>query len=32
MDLHANGLDVVTAHHDGKVRISRMAAKPEGTL
>jgi len=27
MDLHPNGLDIVTAHHDGHIRISRMAAK-----
>lgn len=27
MDMHPNGLDIVTAHHDGHIRISRMAAK-----
>lgn len=27
MDPHPNGVDLVTAHHDGKVRISRMASK-----
>ena len=24
---HPNGIDIVTAHHDGRIRISRMAAK-----
>ena len=27
MDVHPNGVDVVTAHYDGQIRISRMAAK-----
>jgi WD40 repeat protein len=27
MDMHPNGLDAVTVHHDGHIRISRMAAK-----
>jgi WD40 repeat protein len=27
MDLHSDGLQIATAHHDGKIRISRMGAK-----
>lgn len=27
MDPHPNGIDIVTAHHDGHIRITRMAAK-----
>jgi hypothetical protein len=27
MDLHPDGLRVATAHYDGNVRISRLAAK-----
>lgn len=27
MDVHANRRDIVTAHHDGRIRLSRMAAK-----
>lgn len=29
MDLHADGLHLATAHHDGHVRITRLAAKVE---
>ena len=28
LDLHPDGLQIVTAHHDGHLRISRMAPKP----
>lgn len=31
MDLHADGLHLATAHHDGHVRIIRLAAKVEST-
>lgn len=30
MDVHPDGIRVATAHHDGHVRISRMAPKEEG--
>jgi hypothetical protein len=28
MDLHVDGLQVATAHHDRNVRITRLAPKP----
>jgi hypothetical protein len=31
MDLHPDGIQVVTAHYDRHVRISKLAAKPEAT-
>jgi len=31
LSLHADGLRVATAHHDGKVRISRLAAAPSNS-